>query len=1265
MSIDYNFLNEPLTENPASSKSPDVFQIKAITKKDNAVVSAGAGSGKTDVLALRYAFLLMTDENIRIKNILALTFTKEAASEIYDRIYKKLNAFVKFLDNDKYPKQVKLAKRALDEFADAKIQTLDAYSGSLVRIAASRYGIRPDFTTGSSSCDRAIEDAALPFVLKHRTEECFNVYSIPGKIEDFAANYFAAPVLKCTSVATRKNFFSDNFQIQKAQIIEEWNSFFDENENSIKSQFEDLKLLLNESDKKNTFVSELKELVDKNDFTESRTFFSFYSLDEKNANSFSATAQDFCSSINSICSINMNKGGSKGSVKEIKEIIKKIREIIPIVVSVVNFIKNFSAQKRMFELLDEFLEEVNNTKRISGNLSFKDVGDLALRILIEQPDIRKQQKNLIKKIMIDEFQDNNKKNKELLFLISENDGKELLVENKTEAEFFIELEKNISTEKLFFVGDEKQSIYKFRGADVSVFNELKKSLKDNSGCEENVNLNMTNNYRSSVPLLYSFNLMFGNCNNNQPLNETEIPSLFYSEENGIANVKSYEAEYKHNALKKDELPASVSANNVPVHLCLLNTGENEDGSSFTDFVNYGKCLSKEETEAYFIARKIYELSKNDSNFNNYAILDNSRSGRFYLQRYLSIFNIPYTVDRQTNVFSEGIVNDFYCFLRFCVYPSDSNAFAAFLSSPFAGISMQGVQNILSSSVKKTKNSEILFSAFEENDSLSLSDSDMKKYLAAKSFYEELRDDILSQSLTKSFELLWYKTGYYFETILNRNLSLYSEQFDLLYETARQAENEGKSISWFVDQLGIAKKKEISSYMNDESVELELKEISYPLEKPDAVKIMTIHQSKGLQFKHVFVIGIWGNPKAQKTGTFFFDEDGFDGKNATGVSLCALGEGGNYFSVRQKEDSALRELAEQKRKIYVAITRAEEDVHLVGSLSRSKELKKFDDFDNAEKKYDGPLSLMHKLCRFYYQKELYADNDFSFESYCNEPVFNKNGAPFDFIKINPVSTKVRADDKINLDELRQEKIKLFSSFYDKLPFEKDIDFPKEFLDKTQTPSGLEKLLPKTTVKIDNAFKINEEYSFVDLILKPDNAVSEDNEEDFASAEFNYADFGKLAHSYLESFVSTGNILNAENFVDRIVAKKLSENQKAKGILLKTVVSMCEAFEKSELGKKVADAKNSSRLCKAENKFKFLMEDTIFTGSMDLIFQDSDQKLFIVDYKTDRIAKPELYIEQLSCYRKAASEIFHVDAKNIKTFLYYLRYDKEIDISDYTI
>lgn len=1264
MSAYYDFLNEPLAEKSAGSKTPDVFQIKAIRKKDNAVVAAGAGSGKTDVLALRYAFLLMTDESLHVKNILALTFTKEAASEIYDRIYKKLNAFVKFLDREKYAAQITLAKRALDEFADAKIQTLDAYSGSIVRIAASRYGIRPDFTTGASSCERAVEDAALPFVLKHRTEECFNIYSMPGKIENFAANYFVAPVLECTSVATRKNFFSDNFQIQRKQIVEAWNSFFDESENSIESQFENLKSLLEEADEGNAFVIELKEIIDKNDFTKRKNEFLFDCLNEENLSLLLERAKSFLLNINAVCSANLKKGGYKEPIKEIKEAVKKIRDSVSSIDSIVKFIRNFSAQKRMLELLDEFLEEVNNTKRITGNLSFKDVSDLALRILIEQPDIRKQQKGIIRKIMIDEFQDNNRKNKELLFLISENDGREILIEDKTESEFFAELEKNISTEKLFFVGDEKQSIYKFRGADVSVFNELKKSLKDNSGLEENVNLNMTNNYRSSEPLLYSFNMMFGNFNGRQPLNETEIPSLFYSAENEISSSKNYEAEYKHNALKKNSIPSPADADNVPIHLCLLNTGENEDGNCFDDFVNSGKCLGAKETEAYFIARKIYELSKIDSNFSSYAILDNSRSGRFYLQRYLSLFNIPYTVDRQTNIFSEGIVNDFYNFLRLCVYPSDSNAFAAFLSSPFAGVSIQGVQNILSASIKKIKNSCVLFSAFEENEELSLSDSDMEKYSAAKTFYNELRSDILCQSITKSLEILWYKTGYYFETLLNKNLGLYSEQFDLLYETARQAENEGKSISWFVDQLGIAKQKEISSSLNDESIELDLKEISYPLEKPDAVKIMTIHQSKGLQFKHVFVIGIWGNPKAQTAGSYFFDEHGFNHNAATGVSLCALGEGGNYFSERQKSDSASRELAEQKRKIYVAVTRAENDVYLVGSLSRSKELKKFDESDNAEKKYSSSLSLMHKLCRFYYQKELYKDNDFSFEQYCCKPVFNGNGAPFDFIKINPVSSKVRADGKISLDELRQERIKLFSAFYNEIPFEKSEEFPQEYSDITQTPSGLEKLPPRIIVKTDGEFKINDEYSSIDSILKSAPDGSEDDENDSASAEFDYADFGRLAHSYLECFVSTGNLLNAENFVDRTVARKLSENQGSKEIFSKIVVSMCKAFEKSNLGVKIIASKKAGCLCKAENKFKFFMDGVIFTGSMDLIFQDSDKNFFIVDYKTDRSVKPEIYIEQLSCYRKAASEIFHVDMKNIKTFLYYLRYDKEVDISDYT-
>ncbi|MBP3367789.1 MAG: UvrD-helicase domain-containing protein [Treponema sp.] len=1251
---DFEFLYENINENAKSTKTPDSLQIAAITKKDNSVVSAGAGSGKTEVLALRYAFLLMSDESLHVKNILALTFTKKAAAEIYSRVYKKLNAFASSLSKEKYRKQIELAKRALDEFADAHIQTLDSYSGTIVRLAASRYGIRPDFSTGSPSCARIAENAALPFVLKHKDEECFSAYSEAGKLEEFASGYFSKIILDCTSVATKKGFFSSHFAIQQKQIKEKWNDLMNAELNgSVQFQLNKITMLADECDPKDAFAAAVQSIIPSLKNEEAPAVLSETLFEKESLFSALEKVQHVISKLNELCSINKRIGARKGKVKDLKERIAELQGSMEYLLSIHEFIKNYNHTKRMLCLLDDFLEEVNDIKRSSGNLSFKDVNDLAVRILIEQPDIRNQQKRLIKKIMIDEFQDNNKKNKDFLFLLSENDSHTTLIDNKTEDDFFAELEKNISLEKLFFVGDEKQSIYKFRGADVCVFNELKTSLKDTSGKEGNANVKMTNNYRSSPALLSSFNMMFSSKEN--PLNESEIPSLFYSPQ----DMRPYEASCTDLATKEKETLNPVTEKTVSAHICILYSGENSNGEKFSDYAENGECLSEKETEAYFIAQKINELCASDPDYSNYAILDNSRTHRFFLQRYLSLYSIPYTVDMQTNIFSEGIANDFYSFLRLCVYPSDTNAKAAFLASPFAGISRQGIQNILACADMPDQKPE-------------LSESDIKKYLRAQELYSSQREKILSQSITQSLEFLWYETGYYFETLLNKTSALYAEQFDLLYESARQAENEGKSISWFVDQLEAAKSREAIRF-SEESDELNLKETSYPLEKPNAVKIMTIHQSKGLQFKHVFVTGIWKDPQNDSDPNFFFDEDGFEGQEPSGVSLRSREKIPNYFFLRQKEESHLRDLAEQKRKIYVAVTRAEESVFLVGSLDRSKALKDFDSSNDTEKAFSGSLSLMHKLSRFYYQKELYTDNDFSFKKYCDAPVFNKNGAPFDFIKIHPVSAKVRLNKEESPDEIRRKKIDIFSGIYSCIPLEESDTFPKEFSDKTQTPSGLEKGEHTAVIHLTEPYERNTAYDDIDSILSthdssPGQFFSEDTEEDSASSSFSYSDLGKLAHSYMEFFAATGKCKGAEEsaFTDRTVAKKAAEvlNADEHSRISNILSAMCEQFKNHFLGKQLLLAKSNSRLCKAENKFKLFTDGTIFTGSMDLIFEAEDKSLVIVDYKIDRSIQPQLYVEQQSCYRKAASEIFQADMQKIRTYLYYLRYDKEIDISQFT-
>ena len=107
-----------------------------------------------------------------------------------------------------------------------------------------------------------------------------------------------------------------------------------------------------------------------------------------------------------------------------------------------------------------FMEQVNNQKRKTGNLSFNDVNALALKILKEQKEIRNQEKSSFKKIMIDEFQDNNGRNRNMLYLLAEKDDR--FTEPCDDEDFLKNLVLNLSDNKLYFVGDEKQSIYRFQ-----------------------------------------------------------------------------------------------------------------------------------------------------------------------------------------------------------------------------------------------------------------------------------------------------------------------------------------------------------------------------------------------------------------------------------------------------------------------------------------------------------------------------------------------------------------------------------------------------------------------------------------------------------------------------------------------------------------------------------------------------------------------------------------------------------------------------------
>ena len=129
----------------------------------------------------------------------------------------------------------------------------------------------------------------------------------------------------------------------------------------------------------------------------------------------------------------------------------------------------------------------------AGALTFSDSAELAVDVLKNFKEIRTTEKKSFKAIMIDEFQDDNQLQRNLLFLLSEKP--DVLEDN-------IPSPESLDQEKLFFVGDEKQSIYKFRGAEVSVFRQLTEDLNSDGA-------SLVTNYRSDPALIAAFNTIFG------------------------------------------------------------------------------------------------------------------------------------------------------------------------------------------------------------------------------------------------------------------------------------------------------------------------------------------------------------------------------------------------------------------------------------------------------------------------------------------------------------------------------------------------------------------------------------------------------------------------------------------------------------------------------------------------------------------------------------------------------------------------------------
>ncbi|MEI6386960.1 MAG: 3'-5' exonuclease, partial [Spirochaetota bacterium] len=535
-------------------------------------------------------------------------------------------------------------------------------------------------------------------------------------------------------------------------------------------------------------------------------------------------------------------------------------------------------------LLATFVDELIAAKRQAGILSFRDVAEAAVDLLAKAPELRSYWKSRYRYIMVDEFQDDDELQKQLVFLLAErSERRDLGVPKASE----------LAPDKLFFVGDDKQSIYRFRGADVSVFNRLGRELAAAQAATAGEAGSppawprLRRNYRSEPGLIAFFNAVFARV---------------FPKEGG----KDYEATFEE-ALAKDgnpELEASVTLLIKPRNAVAAVSvpARSNDEALAAGIVQHLKSL----VEGGSLSLPVKGGGTRPATYDDIAILFRSSSKQYLIERFLRLLDIPYSAEAIRGLFLEAPANDLLSLLRLAAFPSDRAALAAWLRSPFVFLSGEGFVQTLAAELPA--DASLLGLALKAQDSQRLG--------AGLELLSELRARIDREPLARLVQWIWFEAGQRISILRDPGAGPFLEHFDYLHYLAIGADAAGENLSGFLNRIS-------PLLGSTEKVE---EEMTVPREARDGIHLMTVHKSKGLEFPVVVI------PWAESGGNPAKNDRPWYHSEAAGITLNLWdwsdpkAKSRNLFFEEAKQDENDRELAETKRLFYVACTRAES--HLI-------------------------------------------------------------------------------------------------------------------------------------------------------------------------------------------------------------------------------------------------------------------------------------------------------------------------------------------------
>lgn len=761
------------------------------TRGRRILVSAGAGSGKTRVLVERFIQLLDENPDWRIQNIVAVTFTERAAREMVSRIRRELSARVRGGTSPGERLRWRELRSSLDS---ARIGTIHSLCAAILRGHPVEVGLDPGFGVldeleSAVLLDRAIQEGLEEVASAVAPEvEVFARLS-PSAVRSGLRAMLSPPERGHSAVGRLRG-------LSASEVVDHWNKQLEHARTEAalslvagESWKRDAAVILNRAgsspwDKREQCRAQAAHLI----------------------NLISAAKPGEAANLllRLAASITLKGGSSskwarRGDFEAVGEALRSMRDAIR-AETLLDLAPNDSDKvaaeitAHIAVLFDGIRERFALMKKSRTAVDFDDLEELTESLLSTHPEARERytdpRRGVIRALMIDEFQDVSPIQKRILWALAP------------------------QSNELFLIGDSKQSIYRFRGADLSLFSKIRAEFEETARSTSAQQpllpfpndhgdrvVRMTESFRAHASLVAFFNRLFSSVLSGRDAADVPYESMV--------------------ARRRSEIDSPVE----------LHVVSQAGGSPATLPLN-----SLREVEARLIAGRLQEIvgslmctSDRAAKYGDVAILLQASTAFETYEQALADRNIPYVTIAGRGFYDRQEITDLTNLLAFMVSPIDNLSLAAVLRSPMFALSDETLLRLRAGagSMWARLRSGAVDLPADERDASDFARRALESLLNRAGRFNPA--DLMRAALLE--------TGYLATLMALPHGERRVANIDKLVEQARTFRS--NTVSELVAQIAELKLREA-------------REGEATIEETEAVRIMTVHKAKGLEFPIVWI-----------------------------------------------------------------------------------------------------------------------------------------------------------------------------------------------------------------------------------------------------------------------------------------------------------------------------------------------------------------------------------------------------------------------------